>query len=206
MRFAAIAVIALASTALVAQQAPSGPPGSRNPAAVVAGSYTADPNHTLIEWTVDHLGFTPYFGLFGDTTGTLTIDPARPNDAKVDVTIPVSKVLTTSPALIAHLLRAPKDGAKPDFFGPNPADAHFVSTKVTASGETAKVEGNLTLNGVTKPVTLDARFHGAGKMSGKDNIGFTAMTTIRRSEFGIAFGIPMVSDEVKLKISAAFAK
>lgn len=206
MRFAAIAFVALASTALIAQQAPKGPPGSHDPAAVAAGSYAVDPNHTLIEWTVDHLGFTPYFGLFGQTTGTLTLDPARPNEAKVDVTIPVSKVLTTNPALTAHLLRAPKEGAKADFFGPSPADAHFVSTKVTTNGESAKIEGNLTLNGVTKPVTLDAKFYGAGKMGGKDNVGFTAMTTLRRSEFGVAYGIPMVSDEVKLKISAAFAK
>ncbi|MBV8238525.1 MAG: YceI family protein, partial [Sphingomonas sp.] len=62
------------------------------------------------------------------------------------------------------------------------------------------------LNGVTKPVTLEAKFFGAGKMMGKDNIGFTAKTTIRRSEFGVGFGVPLVSDEVKLKISAAFVK
>ncbi len=205
MRLAHIAIIAFASTAAIAQM-PKAPPGSRDRAAVVAGSYTVDPHHTLIEWTVDHLGFTPYFGLFGDTTGTLTLDPAHPDAAKVDVTIPVSKVLTANPALTAHLLRAPQAGAKPDFFGPDPADAHFVSTRVTASGETAKIDGNLTLNGVTKPVTLDARFHGAGKMGGKDNVGFTAMATIRRSEFGVAYGIPLISDEVKLRISAAFVK
>ncbi|WP_298673350.1 YceI family protein [uncultured Sphingomonas sp.] len=206
MRFTAIAVIALASTALIAQQAPKAPPGSHDPAAVVAGTYTVDPRHTLIEWTVDHLGFTPYFGLFGDTTGTLTLDPAKPNAAKVEVSIPVSKVLTANPDLTAHLLRAPKEGAKADFFGPSPADAHFVSTKVTASGENAKIDGNLTLNGVTKPVTLDVKFHGAGKMMGKDNVGFTAMTTIRRSDFGVGYGVPMVSDAVTLKISAAFVK
>lgn len=133
MRFAYLAAFALASTAVVAQM-PKAPPGSADPAAVVAGSYTVDPHHTLIEWTVNHLGFTPYFGLFGETSGTLTIDPAKPDAAKVDVTIPVSKVLTTSPDLTAHLLRAPKDGAKADFFGANPPDAHFVSTKVTAGG------------------------------------------------------------------------
>lgn len=205
MRFAYFAAFALASTAVVAQM-PKAPPGSHNPAAVVAGSYTVDPNHTLIEWTVDHLGFTPYFGLFGETTGTLTIDPAKPDTAKVDITIPVSKVLTTNPALTAHLLRAPKEGAKADFFGANPADAHFVSTKVTAKGETAQIDGNLTLNGVTKPVSLAAKFYGAGKMGAKDNLGFTAKTTIRRSDFGVGYGIPMVSDEVKLKISAAFVK
>ncbi len=205
MRFAAFAIIALASASVIAQM-PTTPPGKPDTAAIVAGTYKVDPNHTLIEWTVDHLGFTPYFGLFGDTTGTLALDPAKPNEAKVDVTIPVSKVLTTSAGLTAHLLKAPAPGAKPDFFGPNPSDAHFVSTKVTTSGQTAKIDGNLTLNGVTRPVTLDTKFFGAGKMMGKDNVGFTAKTTIRRSEFGIGFGVPIISDEVELKISAAFQK
>ena len=81
-----------------------------------------------------------------------------------------------------------------------------MSTKVTAKGETAQIDGNLTLNGVTKPVSLAAKFYGAGKMGAKDNLGFTAKTTIRRSDFGVGYGIPMVSDEVKLKISAAFVK
>ena len=74
----------------------------------------------------------------------------------------------------------------------------------------AELTGNLTLNGVTRPVTLQVRFHGAGKMpaqmGGKENVGFTAKTTIRRSEFGIGYGIPMVSDEVELQITTAFEK
>ena len=70
--------------------------------------------------------------------------------------------------------------------------------------------GNLTLNGVTKPVTLDVDFYGAGKappqMGGKENVGFEAEATIRRSDFGITYAIPLVSDAVDLKIAAAFVK
>jgi len=209
MRIAYAALLALASTAVVAQM-PSAAPGSKNPALITGGTYTVDTGHTLIEWTVDHLGFTPYFGLFGDATGTLTLDPKNPNAAKVDITIPVAKVTTASAGLTAHMLRDGKDGAKPDFFGAAPADAKFVSTAVVASGETAKITGNLTLNGVTKPVTLDAAFYGAGMapamMGGKENVGFTATGTIKRSEFGVGYGIPMVSDTVALKITAAFQK
>lgn len=205
----ATAVAVLAATPIVAQQTPQAP-GKPNPAAVSGGSYTADPGHSLVTWTVDHLGFTPYSGIFGDVSGTLTLDPKAPQNAKVDVTIPVSKVTTASAGLTQHLLRAGKDGGKPDFFGANPADARFVSTRVVVSGQTAKVTGNLTLNGVTKPVTLDAKFYGAGTapqmMGGKENVGFTATGTIRRSEFGVGFGIPMVSDAVKLDIVAAFQK
>ena len=210
MRIALTALALVGATAAIAQQAAPPKPGSANPAAVTAGTYTADPAHTLVTWTVDHLGFTPYTGIFGDVSGTLTLDPKNLNAAKVDVTIPVSKVITASSGLTAHLLRAGKDGAKADFFGANPADARFVSTRVVARGQTATVTGNLTLNGVTKPVTLQARFYGAGKapamMGGKDNVGFQATGTIKRSEFGVAYGIPMVSDEVKLDIAAGFQK
>ena len=119
-------------------------------------------------------------------------------------------MVTASAGLTAHLTRAGKDGGKPDFFGANAADAKFVSTSVVAKGQTAKVTGNLTLNGVTKPVTLDASFYGAGKapamMGGKENIGFHATGTIQRSQFGLGFGVPMVGDSVKLDIAAAFQK
>jgi polyisoprenoid-binding protein YceI len=126
------------------------------------------------------------------------------------VTIPVSKVTTASAGLTAHLLRAGKDGGKPDFFGPDPADARFVSTGVVANGQKARITGNLTLNGVTKPVTLDATFYGAGKMpaemGGQENVGFRATARIKRSDFGVTMGIPLVSDEVGLEIAAAFQK
>lgn len=208
---AALALAAACTAPLIAQQVPK--VGAKDPARVTAGTYTVDPGHTLVEWEVDHLGISPYFGIFGDISGTLVLDPKNIGAAKVDITIPVSKVVTASAGLTAHLLKAPaKAGDKPDFFGPNPADARFVSTSVTAGPDpmTATVAGNLTLNGVTRPVTLDVDFHGAGKapaqMGGGENIGFEAETTIKRSEFGISMGIPGVSDEVELDIVAAFQK
>jgi polyisoprenoid-binding protein YceI len=209
MRIATVLLFAFVSTVAIAQ-APTAAPGSRNPAAVTGGTYTLDSGHTLVVWTLDHLGFSPYSGIFGDVTGTLVLDPRNPSAAKVDVTIPVSKVVTASSGLTQHLLRPGKEGAKPDFFGANPGDARFVSTKVVASGQKAKITGNLTLNGVTRPVTLDASFYGAGKapaqMGGKENVGFRATATIMRSQFGLGFGVPMVGDAVKLDISAAFQK
>lgn len=209
MRLFVAAALLLASGA-AAQQPPTAAPGSRTVAAITGGTYTADPNHTLVTWTLDHLGFTPYTGIFGDVTGTLTLDPKNPAAAKVDMTIPVVKVTTASSGLTAHLTRAGKDGGKPDFFGAAAAAARFVSTSVLVSGQSATVTGNLTLMGVTKPVTLDATFYGAGKapamMGGKENVGFHATGTIRRSEFGVSFGLPVIGDEVKLDIAAAFQK
>ncbi|MFZ4688594.1 MAG: YceI family protein [Polymorphobacter sp.] len=205
MRSAILLALALLSAPVLAQT-----PGTRSVAAVTGGSYTADPNHTLVVWTLDHLGFSPYSGIFGDVTGTLVIDPKNLGAATVDVTIPVAKIVTASAALNQHLLRPGKDGGKPDFFGPTPADARFVSTKVVTSGETAKVTGDFTFNGVTRPVTLDVHFYGAGKlpaaMGGKDNVGFHATGSIKRSEFGLGFFVPMLGDVVKLDIAAAFQK
>lgn len=196
------------ATPLVAQQMP----GSKDKAAITGGSYTVDANHTLVKWEVNHFGFSPLWGLFGQVTGTMQLDPKNPAASKVDVTIPVSKMVTGVPGFTAHLLRDGKDGGKPDFFGSAPADAKFVSTKVTvdASGEAAQVAGNLTLNGITKPVTLNVDFYGAGKapaqMGGKENVGFEAEATIKRSDFGLGYAVPLVSDEVELTIAAAFQK
>jgi len=155
-----------------------------------------------------HFGFNPHHGLFGDVAGTLVIDPKNLSAAKVDVTIPVSSVVTSSKGLNEHLLRAGKDGGKPDFFGPTPEAARFVSTKVAAKGNEAMITGNLTLNGVTKQVVLEAEFTGAGTnpYSKKATVGFEAETTIKRSDFGLTTAMPFVGDEVELDISVAFEK
>ncbi len=207
MRKILLALPLFAAVPLIAQSAPQ-VPGTMDVARVTAGTYNTDPGHTLIGWRVSHFGFNDYFGIFGDAIGTLMIDPANPNAAKVDITIPVSKVTTANAGLTEHMLRAGKDGGKADFFGPAPADAKFVSTSVAASGTTAKINGNLTLNGVTKPVVLDTKFSGAGNnpFNKKATVGFHATTTIKRSEFGIGYAVPMISDEVVLDISVAFEK
>lgn len=207
MRKLLLALPLLAAVPLMAQSAPQ-LPGTTDVSRVTAGTYKTDPGHTLIGWRVSHFGFNDYFGIFGDATGTLTLDPKNPNAATVDITIPVSKVTTASAGLTGHLLRAGKDGGKPDFFGPAPADAKFVSTKVEAKGTTAKITGNLTLNGVTKPVVLDTKFSGAGNnpFNKKATVGFHATTTIKRSDFGVSYAVPVVSDDVALDISVAFEK
>jgi polyisoprenoid-binding protein YceI len=176
---------------------------------VSGGSYTADAGHSLIGWRVNHFGFNDYFGIFGDVTGTLMLDPKNPAASKVDVTIPVSKVVTASAGLTNHLLRAGKDGGKPDFFGPSPSDARFVSTSVKPQGQMAMITGNLTLNGVTKPVTLHAHLSGAGTnmFNKKETVGFHAKGSIIRSQWGIGYGAPAaVSDKVDLDITVAFEK
>lgn len=195
------------SPALFAQGAPE-VPGAVDPARITGGTYTADPSHSLVGFEVDHFGFNEYFGIFGDVAGTLELDPANPAAAKVDVTIPVASVTTASAGLTSHLLRPGKDGGAPDFFGPAPAPARFVSTAVSVEGMTAQITGDLTLNGVTKSVVLETEFTGAGinPFNRRETVGFEAETTILRSDFGINYGIPLVSDEVELEITVAFEK
>lgn len=210
---AAAATTALVSGAIVtaptlfAQGTPE-VPGAQDPSRITGGTYAADPSHSLVEFEVSHFGFNEYFGIFGDVEGTLMLDPANPEAAKVDVTIPIASVTTASAALTDHLLRPGKDGASPDFFGADPAAARFVSTSVEVNEMTAMITGNLTINGITKPVTLEAEFTGAGinPMNKKETVGFEAETTITRSDFNVNYGIPLVSDEVELEISVAFEK
>ena len=177
-------------------------PGDADATRVTAGTYEVDGRHTQVNWQVNHFGFNDYFGLFGDVTGTLDIDPANLGAAKVDVTIPIASVATSSAGLTTHL-------QTPDFFDVAKfSTARFVSTSVFVDGQRATIDGDLTMLGVTKPVELETRFEGAGAnpMNKKATIGFHASTTIKRSEWGMTKYVPMVGDEVKLRISIAFEK
>jgi polyisoprenoid-binding protein YceI len=201
MRLVLASLLALAAVPALSQQLPTQAPGAPDPSRVVAGTYAVDPGHTQVLFTVNHLGFSNYTGMFVEPTGTLTLDPVNPAAAKIDITFPIAKVRTTVAGLDEHL-------QAPEFFdAAKYPTGHFVSTKVTVANQSAQIEGNLTLKGVTKPVTLDAQFVGAGKSpmgEPKINVGFAATTTIKRSDFGIDYGIPLVSDEVLLTINAAF--
>lgn len=209
MRKAALLALPLLLAVPLVAQMPSEAPGKADAARVTAGNYVVEATHSQVRWEVMHFGFNPYYGLFGDITGTASFDPANPAAAKVDVTIPVASVATSSKGLTEHLLRAGKEGGKPDFFGVAPAPARFVSTKVTPGDDNkAVIEGNFTLNGITKPVKLDAKFTGAGMnpFRKKETVGFEAEAEIKRSDFGINYALPLVGDEVELDISIAFEK
>ena len=209
MRTVLVALTAAAVSVTALAQMPAEKPGALDPSRASGGNYTVDPGHTLVGWRVDHFGFNDYFGLFGNVTGTLAIDPANPAAAKVDVTMPIDPTVASA-GLRDHLLRPGKDGKSPDFFGANPPPARYVSRTVTigSDGMSAYIIGDLTLNGVTRPVAMQANFTGAGAnpMSKVETLGFEGRALIKRSDFNIDFGIPFVSDEVELDITAAFEK
>lgn len=198
----AATLLLTAVTGAFAQEAAREMPGTEDVAGITGGSYTVDPDHTQIVWTVDHMGITPLAGMFGASAGTLVLDPTKPDEAKLDVTIPMSGLRVTSEGFAAHL-------ASPEILDAAKfPTASFKSTRVTVEGTDATIEGELTLHGVTKPVTLDVSFFGAGinPMTKAENIGFTATAEIRRSDFGLGFGTPVISDEVALDIVGAFIK
>lgn len=194
----AIAVAALAVAApIVAQQADT------RSAAVQAGNYALDHSHTLVRFTVDHFGISEFFGTFPGATGTLSLDPRNVAAARLDVSVPVASVSTTNAVLDGELVSAEWfDAAKYPTM-------RFVSTKVVKTGvNTADVTGNLTLHGVTKAVTLKAKFKAGAvnPMNKAYTLGFNAVGTIKRTEFGVSKYAPLVSDDTQIVITAAFEK
>jgi polyisoprenoid-binding protein YceI len=199
----AAALIAVAGGTVVIAQAPMAVPGSTDVAKVTGGTYSVEPSHTQIVFAYDHMGFTNNMGVITQPTGTLTLDKANLSASKVSITLPIANLTTGIPALNEHL-------AKPEFFDAAKfPTATFVSTGVKPDGATgADITGNLTIKGITKPVTLDAEFYGAGAnpMNKKENVGFVATGTIKRSDFGMGGFVPVVGDNVELKIIVAFQK
>lgn len=202
--FAALAApLAILLAAPAVAQMPTEPPGKADVSRVVAGDYVVDPEHTLVEFSVNHMGFSPYYGLFGGGTGTLSIDPKKLSAAKVKIEIPLSRITVANGALAKHL-------QSPDFFdmGKFPS-ATFVSTRVTPTGPmTADIAGDLTVKDKTLPIVMKARFIGAGTgmMPKVPAMGFEATTVVSRTKLGLPFGVPVISDEVPMKIAVAFNK
>ena len=178
-------------------------PPTRDPAQIQAGTYAVDPGHTQVGFTVSHMGFSNYSGGFSEVSGTLDLQPKTPAQSSLKITVPVASVTTTSAKLTGELKGDQwLDAAKYP-------DMTFVSTKVTPEGkDKAKVAGNLTLHGVTKPVTLDVTLVGAGvnPLSKKVTVGFDAKGTIKRSEFGVKTYVPLIGDELHLTIAGAFER
>lgn len=167
--------------------------------AQAADTYTLDPAHTTVIWEANHFGFSNPHGLLPMVEGTVTLDEAAPANSMVDVTINTGLISTGNPKFDDHLKTK-------DFFNVGEyGKATFKSTKVEVTGEkTAKVTGNLTLLGKEQPVTLDVVFNKKGEhpFTKKPTVGFSATGVVKRTLFGMNFGAPNVSDDVKITIEA----
>ena len=164
----------------------------------MAAEYKIDKEgqHAFIEFRIKHLGYSWIYGRFDDFDGAFTFDEKNPAADKVKVTINTSSVNTNHAERDKHL-------RSPDFLnvGKNPT-ATFESTSVKADGKQAEITGNLTLNGVTKPVTLKAELIGQGDDPwGGYRAGFLGTTTLKLKDFNIQRDLGPASQEVELTLS-----
>jgi polyisoprenoid-binding protein YceI len=196
----ALAVAAVLGIALAAQAQVSS-----DPKAAPAGRYKVSPGHTQVVFSIMHMGLSPYYGRFGTVSGSLDFDPQAPERSSVDVAIQMNSANTPSDKLTSELCAASAFNC-----AQFPA-ATFKSTSLRRTGgNTGEITGNLTLAGVTKPVTLRVTFHGGMKRgdTGAYMLGFSATASVKRSDFGLT-KMPwtaFVADDVTLLIEAEFAE
>jgi len=190
--------------------APAAEAGQAAPITAPAGDYTLDKAHASLTFRVDHLAFSHYTARFDRFDAKLTFDPAAPQNASVAATIDANSLN----------LPSPPEGFVDEIKGPDWLNAErypeiaFRSTRVEPTGgRNARITGELTLHGVTRPVTLEAVFNGGYAGNTYDpnaRVGFSARGAFNRSEFGIGAGIPApgsnlgVSDRVEVQIEAEF--
>ena len=167
-------------------------------AAAAPVTYKLDPGHTMVLFSWNHFGFSNPTANLGQVDGTLVYDEAAPTKSTVEATLPLAGLDSFVPKLDEHLKSADfLDAAKYP-------TVTFKSTKVTSAGkDKLKVVGDLTVHGVTKPVTLDVTVNKVGPhpMMKVQTAGFDATATIKRSDFGVGAYVPNVSDEIKIRIT-----
>lgn len=160
--------------------------------------YVLDASHSQIVFDYSHLGYSTTTGMFSGFDGEIMFDQENPGASSVTVSFPVRTMLTGWQARFEHFMTS-------DFFDAAEDEmVKFTSTGIEVTGEkTAKITGDLELNGVTKSVVLDAVLNQLSDhpMANKPWVGFDATTTLIRSDFGLGQFAPYVSDEVNLKIS-----
>lgn len=171
-------------------------------AAMAADSYTIDPPHTFPRFMINHLGFSTMQGRFDKTSGKVTLDRAA-KQGSIDITIDANSISTGFSKRDDHL-------RSPDFF--NVAEfpsITFKSNSIKFNGDKpSSATGELSMAGVTKPVTFTIDEFNCGKnpMNQKDECGAAASAQIKRSDFGIKFGLPAIGDDVKLVLEVEAIK
>lgn len=162
-----------------------------------AEPWTFDNSHTAITFTVDHFGYSTVHGFFRAFDGKLNLDTDAPENSSVDFTIQAASLDT---------LFAPRDEhlKGPDFLDVAKFPTiTFKSTEVTPEGDrAAKVTGDLTIKGVTRPVELEVTLNKLepSPMTKAETAGFTVTTVIKRSDFGVSTYVPAIGDELTVRI------
>ncbi|WP_428394473.1 YceI family protein [Lichenicoccus sp.] len=166
-----------------------------------AGLYKLDPLHSRIAWSVSHLGFSIYRGLIPSVQGSLRIDPADPAASRLNAYVAMAGLSSLDPALDTRL-------RGPQFFatGRYPVAAYHADGLTMTGPHTARLDGTLTLVGVTHRLAMNVRFERAGRdpVTGKLTLGFEGTATLQRSRYGIVAYTPLVGNDVALELEAEF--
>ena len=166
-------------------------------------AYELNPGHSQLLFTYDHAGFSTTYGMYSGFTGSVMYDAGDPANSSVNVTFPAEEMITGWDARSGHFLQSD------DFFklGDFP-DVTFASTGIEVTGEgTAIITGDLTLNGVTKSVALDAVLNAETAeypfppYQGKPAIGVDATVTLSRTDYDLGMFAPFIPEEIPVAIS-----
>ena len=198
---ALLSLILLASCSLTATQTQS------SLRSVGEGAWKLEKPHASLVWRVKHMGLSNYTARFADFDATLDFDPKAPAASHVKAIINPLSVRTDNAADPGWDKRIGQDMMK----GADFPQIVFDSTSIETTGPfTGKVSGNLTLAGVSKPVTLDVTYNGAmasaALYAGRPAVGFSARGTLKRSDFGLTRYADFVGDEVEFIIEAEFTR
>lgn len=170
---------------------------STAPAKAEGDYYNFDKSHTQIMFFVNHLGFSMQQGEFHDYTGHFVLNQAKPEESYVEIAIEAASIDMDSEKWEEHMKNQ-------DFFNVEKYPLMtFKSTKIEVTGDNkANVTGDFTLLGITKPVTLAVTLNKAGRhpFNEKYVAGFSATATIKRSEFGMNYGLPLIGDNAEIRI------
>ncbi|MEV5310331.1 MULTISPECIES: YceI family protein [unclassified Streptomyces] len=176
--------------------------------ATLTGDYTIDPAHTTIGFVARHAMVTNVKGKFLDFTGSLHLDGSEPSNSTATIDVVMDSIDTGNADRDGHLKSA-------DFFKTDEFPAMtFRSTKAESlGGDDYRITGDLSILGVTKPITIDLEFNGAAKDPfGNERVGFEGKTTILRSEWGLTWNAALetggflVSDKIKLNFDISAIK
>lgn len=165
-------------------------------APVMAAEYELDPRHSFVQFRIQHLGFSWMYGRFNDVSGTYTYDADDPEATQIEVDIDPASIDTNDAERDKHLRSA-------DFLdvGQYPS-AGFKSTGYSGTADEGTLEGELTLHGVTKPISIDVRKVGEGKDPWEGyRTGFIGMTTIDRRDFGIDYDVGPASWDIEFELT-----
>jgi polyisoprenoid-binding protein YceI len=170
-------------------------------------TWKIDPAHSHVEFAIKHMMISTVKGRFSDVTGDIRLDEANLPNSKVEIDVNVASIDTREQQRDTHLRSA-------DFFDVEKfPKMTFRSTRLEGTLDEFKLTGDLTIHGVTRPLTLDVAHEGRGKDPwGGERIGFSATGKIRRSDFGLTWNAALetggflVGDDVKISVDVEAVK